>query len=520
MSGKPDSPGEHLGVRLEGLIARLSPLYRLGWAFLLAWVFCVFYTSSISGYIGGVGSVNSQASLPANIFYSSFPLFVSVLMLIVVVLAEKRYGAPSQHPSLQWLAPLCAALSTPLLFLSLPTPALTSAAFALGAVLTGVGSGILWVMWGEYWCMLDRDEIEFITPACSIVAVLLVLLVENLTQAMGLVLTSLFPIASGVCLFLALRDKRRHPTGADHWMNSEREAIAGAHEVARNSPLASLRSMGRTCFALLAACVFVCILGGFDESADRGIAFNSLVLVLSGAFIMLVASISTRRARRMNLQFLYRWMCPLLVAGFVAVICLPIAGSMVAYGIGIAARMAFCLITQIYFANLASLGRVTPTQSYGLGWISVHLGDWIGVMCIVVLSGPLKLGMLTTTTLSATCILLLVVATMFVLNDDTTFARGTNMLPAEAESGTAEPTGNAEGNSPANFAQRVDAISQQHGLTPRETEILNLLAHGRSIPYIRDELVISKNTAITHVKHIYAKLGVHNKQELLDLVQD
>lgn len=53
----------------------------------------------------------------------------------------------------------------------------------------------------------------------------------------------------------------------------------------------------------------------------------------------------------------------------------------------------------------------------------------------------------------------------------------------------------------------------------REAEILGYLARGRSQPYIREELVLSKNTVATHVKHIYQKLGVHSRQELLDLFE-
>lgn len=65
----------------------------------------------------------------------------------------------------------------------------------------------------------------------------------------------------------------------------------------------------------------------------------------------------------------------------------------------------------------------------------------------------------------------------------------------------------------------VEGLSHAGGLTPRETEILRLLAEGRSVPVICERLVISEGTARTHVKHIYQKLDVHNRQELLDLVE-
>ena len=68
-------------------------------------------------------------------------------------------------------------------------------------------------------------------------------------------------------------------------------------------------------------------------------------------------------------------------------------------------------------------------------------------------------------------------------------------------------------------ARRASTSSPASAASPRETEVLALLAQGRSIPYIRDELIISRETAATHAKHIYAKLGVHSRQELIDLVR-
>ena len=62
------------------------------------------------------------------------------------------------------------------------------------------------------------------------------------------------------------------------------------------------------------------------------------------------------------------------------------------------------------------------------------------------------------------------------------------------------------------------ALARKGGLTGRETEILAMLARGRSAPFIAQELVISPNTVKTHVKHIYAKLGAHSQQEIIDLV--
>lgn len=64
----------------------------------------------------------------------------------------------------------------------------------------------------------------------------------------------------------------------------------------------------------------------------------------------------------------------------------------------------------------------------------------------------------------------------------------------------------------------LDEIAGRYFLSAREVDVLALLVAGRSGPYIADHLCISSNTVKTHIRHIYTKLDVHDRQELLDLV--
>ena len=50
-------------------------------------------------------------------------------------------------------------------------------------------------------------------------------------------------------------------------------------------------------------------------------------------------------------------------------------------------------------------------------------------------------------------------------------------------------------------------------LTPREVEVLRLIAVGRSNREIAAELVVSVNTVLRHVTHILAKTGSANRAE-------
>jgi DNA-binding CsgD family transcriptional regulator len=67
--------------------------------------------------------------------------------------------------------------------------------------------------------------------------------------------------------------------------------------------------------------------------------------------------------------------------------------------------------------------------------------------------------------------------------------------------------------------RRCAEIAAQYSLTPRESEVLALLARGRSGRYIKDLLLVSHNTVKAHVKHIYQKLDIHTHQELIDIIE-
>jgi DNA-binding NarL/FixJ family response regulator len=52
-------------------------------------------------------------------------------------------------------------------------------------------------------------------------------------------------------------------------------------------------------------------------------------------------------------------------------------------------------------------------------------------------------------------------------------------------------------------------------LSPREWEVLDLLATGLTNEQITDTLVLSTETVRTHIKHLYRKLDVHSRQDAM-----
>ena len=82
--------------------------------------------------------------------------------------------------------------------------------------------------------------------------------------------------------------------------------------------------------------------------------------------------------------------------------------------------------------------------------------------------------------------------------------------------------GDASDDASASLADSITdccaALAVEYRLTPRESEVFCLLAQGRARAFIQEELVLSVSTVKTHVSHIYAKLGVSDRQEMMDLV--
>lgn len=77
-------------------------------------------------------------------------------------------------------------------------------------------------------------------------------------------------------------------------------------------------------------------------------------------------------------------------------------------------------------------------------------------------------------------------------------AAGRNVIPADVAAGLA---------SEIRMRSRNDAPI----LTPREREILTLIAAGRSLPDIAGQLVLGVTTVKTHAQHLYGKLGVSDR---------
>ena len=194
------------------------------------------------------------------------------------------------------------------------------------------------------------------------------------------------------------------------------------------------------------------------------------------------------------------------------------------------------LIVFLYLAivDVAHHSSYRPEVVFACGWVAYSLPFTAGKVL-----GELMVAQGSNSVLAMSVVVwLLVMVTLFVLDDSSigdhlVFAglaqgvEGDEDIPAmrvaaiqselDAVQSAAATSSPAEAPDP--FASRCESVAQGFALTPREAEILALLVRGRSKAHIAEAFIISENTVRGHVKHIYAKLDVHNKQELLDLFE-
>lgn len=90
---------------------------------------------------------------------------------------------------------------------------------------------------------------------------------------------------------------------------------------------------------------------------------------------------------------------------------------------------------------------------------------------------------------------------------------GETDMPSGASAGTRETLARA-------ISERCDEVAADYGLSPRERDVLGLLVQGQTSTAIQEELVLAASTVKTHMQHIYGKVGVGDRQQLMEKVFD
>ena len=390
------------------------------------------------------------------------------------------------------------------------------------ALITGVyglGSAVPNAVWLALIAVLPAGECLLVIAAAYLLAGLVSPIFAVLPGAVGCLAACVACVAS---IVLLARMPGETPRGQD----AERElSTASARSV--------LVSVAGPLVVFLALEMVMGLVLSFQavDAAGDGSAAGAKTLATLAAYICLIVLVMRRRELP-DIRLLFERLFPFFA---LALALLPFTSS--AYGTLFSAVLVFLqgmVGTSVLFlllqssrehgvpivACVAGVSFVTRTSILAglvVGW-TIGVADGVDATArVLMVAGAAMYAM----------------SLVLVWSLKTRRSGGASGADAQAEQGVGEASGEAQGaqiaqatqtaaavdvvDRPASFEETAARLAREHSLTAREEQVVALVACGRSAVYIAGELGIAPETVRSYLKSAYPKLGVHSKQELIDL---
>lgn len=463
----------------------VHPAIVIGFALHWTWVWITFWSSKFY----------SASPLPAaDHLLSLEPLWLlslvtNVLCYGALFLVSGRLPVFSRVRSL----PAAAAVLTGVGTLCIAWPAVGQGAvigYVLGALATGVGSAAEVILWAELLANRGARQVVVYSVLATVVGSLFYCLIMVMPGLVARLVTVVLP-AIEMALFCRQRGlvvKARAP-----------QDEAAADEGTERRALVQIGLV-----ALFFGFSYGMMKGFFVSGTDDLIAIRDLLnivaLILGALAILLTTSVFRMDFRHMT----YQVALPLMAAGFVF-FSLGYPLDLVGFAAHQMGYQYFYIIIWALWAVL-SLEQRRPVAKYAtLAMMAIMagqlLGSMVGAQLVTAASSPYSIAVM-----AACSVFVILLVALFAFES-----------PFPGSDRTVFQTGGRE--EKGSVGASLASLALSHGLSPREVEVFEYLARGRNCSFISTQLVISEETAKTHIKRIYRKFGVHSQQALLDLVE-
>ena len=436
------------------------------------WIFCATHRSEVD-----YGSV--EPSVPLY-------LCLSLCMLLAMVAAWRFSVEVTKSSFLSGIVSTISALAT--IALVCPPAQMGEAGIVLCSC--AVGAGIAWsyLEWVPFYARLEvKDAIACVFVAMAVGSALKTAIDLAPAPVAALCLAAM-PFVSLAAARAALRETPAPPDDVPQYYDGRVASV----------PWRILAGVGA--YSLVIGVVQGTPIGIDASSTALTVVHHAAEIVVAAAVLWWVF------ARRGLLRFASLWRAIMFFSA-TGLFFLPVLGSQWTGWALISVSIAQTLIVMLFWVMLADVSRhssVSPYAVFGAGWVAYTLPFAVGRQLGALLDAWAPAG-----TVLLLMAYLLALAAVFALSENDISQR---RIFAELEG--AAPSRSLF----AGIEQGCHRIAARAGLTAREEEVMVLLCQGRSKSYIAESLFISENTVRSHSKNIYRKLGVHSKQELLDLV--
>lgn len=212
---------------------------------------------------------------------------------------------------------------------------------------------------------------------------------------------------------------------------------------------------------------------------------------------------------------LYRLSLPFMVAGLLLLAWLH-TGSMAATMLTNASNIGFELFIFLALAQVCFRYDIDGVWMFSIVLAAASVATALGRLAGVAFIQNFPTGSPEANLTVALVVVGLVALSVLFVNDrivSRTFGTEPN------RHATAEESAHATMSYYEELVWRCQRIARNYGLTHREEEVLELLVQGFSNARIEENLVISRSTTKTHIRHLYEKLGVHSREEARALVE-
>ena len=490
--------GKNMGVRstwksaMHSLASLVNPAFVVGFAAALAWM-GTFYSVASAEY-----SASPLTSPVANDVY-----LISLAIGTVVDMALVLFPAPMlaimRHRG-HAVSALAMVFSTLLLVLaSLPTINLPWVA-RCGAVLAGLASTLFLLCWGLGFGLM---ELRSMFP--SLILAYIFMSASNVLFALSNQYTAiatalLLPLVSLACMVAG-----RHGQTSNA-MYERCQIPQGSATVATNPGLPRVLLIKLGAAFLIWATVNRLLRGIYTGVASdaplsqalmNGLATLIVALVIAGALALLALC-----PIRFRFEHAYR---PFYLMALMGALLLPFAclgkDPFVGYALNTAGYHVFCMFMWVIIAACCHNYPERCLRIYGFVGSFWSIGAICGVLLAQAL--PPKPSSEATAMLVLVSVVALSLCYLFVFTEHDA-GRLAQIIPVQRK----RP-----------FREKCANVAQSHKLSAREQEVMVLIAQGRDTAAIQERLALSASTVQTHRAHIYQKLGIHSKQELIDMIE-
>jgi DNA-binding CsgD family transcriptional regulator len=462
----------------------------VGFAFSRAWVFTAFSASLLAA--------DEPVQLMDTLYI--FSLISLVALLVVGGLAERQCERLMASLPGRLLPAGLSILGTTLIPLAGFSHTAGLACLAISAGATGLGSGLFVLFWGRVYSTTGAPVAAAEVSVAFILATLPVPLILLLPPAGLLSIVTLLPIASSLVLFINCYPRMQKEAS---------EEYEGWHleTVGLGFRLVMVKLLG-------SSLVFGCVVSLMHSLAPTAVppspaADSGITLLLSALIAGSITLAVLFFSRRLDLAFTYR---PVLIFMSLGCLLFPFLDNFaaIAWTFTMSGYLCFEIMNWVTLCDITYRFNLPPFRVFGFGRAAVSGGVLVGALIAQWLNQNLEFTFQIVTALSFAMVFVMIVTYTFTLTERDV-ARITRQRARMPQPGN----GFNEGPS---LDDRLAMLAEEHGIGERGLEILQLLARGRSGTRIEQELYISRGTVNTHMRRLYQKLGVHTRQELLDMI--